>query len=310
MGAGNASGKIGNDATAGLARLMPSASADDKSSMAHRDAEHAILREPVAAHAKTPRHESLFETRVTALSRLALAANLEGLVSVLRDAQPERLQRATIEAKYVNETSFFRDDQPFEVLRTQVLPRLVAGRRAERRLRIWSAACSTGQEAYSLALLLTHGFSELADWDVKIVGTDVSAAAISYARGGRYRPCETDRGLPGFLREQYFMRAGDGFQICEEIRKLCEFHVADLGEPLPQMPLFDLILLRNVLFYLPPGERGCVFKTAFRQLYPKGLLMLGDAEQAEDSTRLFEPGSGPESYFYRPVLRLAELVEA
>ncbi len=290
-----------------LATLMLSARADDRSSMAHRDAEYAVLRERVvapAAEGTGARHDSLFEPRLTGLSRLALAASLEGLVSVLRKAQPEHLQRAVIEGKTVSETSFFRDEQPFEVLQTHVLPRLIAGRRRERRLRIWSAACSTGQEAYSLALLLVDGFAELADWDVKVIGTDVSVKAIAYAREGLYRRCETERGLPLSMRDRYFARTGESFRVCEELRRICEFQVADLGDPMPEMPVFDLILLRNVLFYLPPGERSCVFATAHRHLAPKGVLMLGDAEQAEDFTHLFTPGTGPEWYFYRPVLTL------
>lgn len=272
--------------------------------MPHPEAEYAQLRELVTTQPPKGaggRSESLFATRITAISRLALAANLEGLVTVLREAQPECLQRALVEAKTINETSFFRDDQPFVALRTHVLPRLIASRRPDRRLRIWSAACSTGQEAYSLALLLVNGFSELADWDIRIIGTDVSARAIAHARRAQYRPGETARGLPERMREQYFERDGDNYQVCEEVRRLCEFHVADLGGPLPQMPVFDLILLRNVLFYLPPGERSCVFETAHRHLWPRGFLMLGDAEQAEESTHLFKPEAGPESCFYQPV---------
>ena len=287
-----------------LATLMLRRQTDDRDSMANRTLEYAYPRELVAtptAEGASGTADSLFETRMTVLPRFALAANLEGLVSNLRDAQPEHLQRAVVEAKRVNETCFFRDDQPFEALRTQVLPRLVAGRRRERKLRVWSAACSTGQEAYSLALLLVHGFSELADWDVKVIGTDVSAPAIAYAALGRYRRCETERGLPEPMRDQYFSRDGDAFRICDEVRHLCEFHVADLGGALPDMPLFDLILLRNVLFYLPPGVRSCVFQTVHRRLWSRGLLMLGDAEQAEDSTHLFRPEAGPESHFYRPV---------
>ena len=266
--------------------------------------EHEQLREQVItqpAPETGSRAESLFETRIGAISRLALAANLEGLVTVLREAQPEQLQRAMVEAKTINETSFFRDAQPFEALRTEVLPRLIASRRTERRLRIWSAACSTGQEPYSLALLLVNGFSELADWDIKVLGTDLSDRAISLAARGRYKRCEVERGLPEPLLRQYFEQEGESFTVCEEVRRLCEFQVVDLGSPLPDLPVFDLILLRNVLLYFPPGERSCVVETVHRQLWRRGYLMLGDAEQAEDSTHLFVPEAGPESFFYRPV---------
>ena len=278
--------------------------ADDKGNMPRPDSDYVQLLERVTtqpAQAKATQRDALFETRLSALSRLALAANLEGLVTVLREAQPQHLQRAVAEAKTINETCFFRDAAPFEALRTQVLPRLIASRRQERRLRIWSAACSTGQETYSLALLLVHGFSELADWDVKVIGTDLSDRAIACAAAGRYRRGEVERGLPEAMLQQYFESDGEGFTVCHEVRGLCEFHVVDLGAPLPELPLFDLILLRNVLLYFPPGERSCVFETAHRQLVRRGYLMLGDAEQAEDSTQLFEPEAGPDSYFYRPV---------
>ncbi len=278
--------------------------ADDRRNMPRLEIEYAQPRDhvtPQPAQAAGSRKDALFETSLSSTSKLAVAARLEGLVTVLREAQPQRLQRAVVEAKTITETSFFRDAQPFEALRTQVLPRLIASRRSQRRLRLWSAACSTGQEAYSLALLLVHGFSELADWDIKVIGTDLSDQAIAYATQGRYRRYQVDRGLPEPLLQQYFDHDGDDFHICDEVRSLCEFHVADLGAPPPELPLFDLILLRNVLLYLPPSQRSCVFESAHRQLWQRGFLMLGDAEQAEDSTHLFEPESGPESYFYRPV---------
>lgn len=272
--------------------------------MARSDPEYAQLRELVTTQAVPAKDgraaESLFETRLTSIARLALAANLEGLVNVLRDSQPAYLQRAVAEAKTINETSFFRDLEPFEALRTSVLPRLIARRRSVRRLRIWAAACSTGQEAYSLALLLLHGFSELADWDVKVIGTDLSGRAIERAARGQYRPGEAERGLPDGLRRQYFQFDGLCWNVCPELRALCEFQVMDLSAPLPEMPVFDLILLRNVLLYFPEQERPRLFETAHRQLSHDGFLMLGDVEQAEDSTRLFEPEAGAVALFYRP----------
>jgi chemotaxis protein methyltransferase CheR len=271
--------------------------------MSRRETEYAQLRQLVTtqpAQEAGSRADSLFETRISSISRLALAANLEGLVTILRESQPEHLQRAILEAKAINETSFFRDAQPFATLLTHVFPRLIKKRAAERRLRIWCAACSTGQEAYSLALLLVESFPGVAQWDLQILGTDCSPRAITYAKRAVYRRAEVDQGLPANLLQRYFTPQGESFELVPDIRRLCEFRVATLGEPLPELPVFDLILLRNVLLYLPHAERNHVFETMHRQLWQRGFLMLGSAEQAEDFTPLFKPEEGLDSHFYKP----------
>ena len=164
--------------------------------MACSDSDYAYLRELVLAQSANlidPSRNVLFETRLTPIARVAGAANLEGLVNILRVDRPAHLHRAVAEAMTINETSFFRDVKPFEAMRINVLPDLIAKREESRRLRIWSAASSTGQEAYSVAMLLLEQFPELARWDVKIIGTDISRNVVEYAKRARYRRLEVNR---------------------------------------------------------------------------------------------------------------------
>ena len=180
------------------------------------------------------------------------------------------------------------------------MPRLIETNAPLRTLRIWSAAASTGQEAYSLAMLLCDHFPALANWDVKIVGTDISQSVIEYARRGRYRRLEVNRGLPARMLVKYLVRDGDEWEVTPRLRSMCDFQHANLCEPLPRLPIFDLVLLRNVLLYFPPPSRSLVFQSVHRQMAPGGYLVLGASEQAEDSTDLFTAEFAQSCYFYRP----------
>jgi chemotaxis protein methyltransferase CheR len=267
------------------------------------DSDYAYLRELVLAQSANlidPSRNTLFDTRLTPLARNAGASDLHGLVNILRMDEPAQLHRAVAEAMTINETSFFRDVKPFEALRTQVLPRLMETNAADRRLRIWSAASSTGQEAYSVAMMIAEDFPELARWDVKIIGTDISRDVVNYARRGRYRRIEVNRGLRARLLVKYFTREEEEWEISPKIRAMCEFQVANLCAPLPLLPVFDLVLLRNVLLYFPQQDRSLVFSDVYKQMSASGYLVLGNAEQAEDSTNLFQAEFGADWYFYRP----------
>src|ERR1700733_6745782 len=268
------------------------------------DSDYAYLRELVLAQSANkidPSRNALFDTRLTSIARMAGASNLGDFISILKAGRPAHLHRAVAEAMTVNETSFFRDLKPFEMLRTVVIPSLMKERRSERRLRIWSAASSTGQEAYSLAMMIVENFPELAQWDVKIIGTDISRQVVDYAQRARYRRLEVNRGLAARLLVKYMIRDGEEWQVCEQIRRMCSFQYANLCAPLLQLPEFDLVLLRNVLLYFPQHDRGAVFSDIHRKMMPDGYLVLGNAEQAEDSTNLFEVEFGANCYFYRPL---------
>jgi chemotaxis protein methyltransferase CheR len=268
------------------------------------DSDYAYLRELVLAQSANlidPSRNALFDTRLTPIARLAGASNLGDFISILKAGRPAHLHRAVAEAMTVNETSFFRDMQTFEMLRGVILPSLMQEKRTERRLRIWSAASSTGQEAYSLAMLIVENFPELAQWDVKIVGTDISRQVVDYAQRARYRRLEVNRGLPARLLVKYMTRDGEEWEVCEQIRRMCSFQYANLCAPMLQLPEFDLVLLRNVLLYFSQHDRRILFTDVHRKMTSTGYLLLGNAEQAEDSTNLFEVEFAANCYFYRPV---------
>lgn len=271
--------------------------------MACSEGDYEYLRDLVlmeSANVIEPSRNALFETRLTPIAQLAGAKNLAGLVGMLRVDRALHLHRAVAEAMTINETSFFRDIRSFDMLRSHIMPKLILARQHERTLRIWSAASSTGQEAYSLAMLLSEYFPELEQWDVKIVGTDLSRSVVAYAQAGRYRRLEVNRGLPARMLVKYFERDGEEWTINPDLRARCEFGYANLCAPLPKLPLFDLVLLRNVLLYFPQSDRSCVFSDVYRQMNQDGYLLLGNAEQAEDSTNLFEVEFAADCYFYRP----------
>ena len=187
------------------------------------------------------------------------------------------------------------------MLRTVIVPELMQTRGRQQRLRLWSAACSTGQEAYSVAMLLREYFPELAGWDVTILGTDISQDAVNYARRGRYKQAEVDCGLPLSMIDRYMKWDGEVWEVCSEVREMCEFRCVDLCRETLGLATFDLVLLRNVLLYLPEIERAGVLRDVWRQMSRDGYLVLGCAEQAEDSTRLFQVELAGGSCCYRPL---------
>jgi chemotaxis protein methyltransferase CheR len=268
------------------------------------DSDYAYLRQLVlsqSANLIDPSRNALFETRLQPIAQRAGASTLKDFVGMLRVDRTPQLRRAVAEAMTINETSFFRDAKPFDLLREIILPELIAQNASTRKLRIWSAANSTGQEAFSIAMLIAESFPELATWDVKVVGTDISAQVIDYARRGRYRRLEVNRGLPARMLVKYMVRDDDEWEIAPALRSMCEFMCANLCAPLPELPVFDLVLLRNVLLYFPQQDRSCVFSDVYRQMAPGGYLLLGSAEQAEDSTNLFHVQFAEECYYYRPL---------
>jgi chemotaxis protein methyltransferase CheR len=273
--------------------------------MACSDSDYDYLRGLVmeqSANKIDPSRNSLFDTKLTPIARLSGAATLEDFVNMLKAGRPAHLHRAVAEAMTINETSFFRDITSFDMLRKVVLPELIEQRMQSRRLRIWSAASSTGQEAYSLAMSLAEYFPELAHWDVKIIGTDISRHVVDYAQKGRYRRLEVNRGLPARMLLKYMVRDGEEWEVSPLIRSMCEFRYANLCAPMPHLPVFDLVMLRNVLLYFSQHDRRTLFREIHRKIAPGGYLVLGNAEQAEDSTDLFEVEFAANCYFYRPVV--------
>ena len=228
----------------------------------------------------------LFDTRLAKLLRNQGMARLDELVRKLRIEKNPALEREVAEAMTINETSFFRDLRPFELLRQELLPRLIAARRARRTLRLWSAACATGQEAYSLAMMLLENFPSLAGWNLVIEGTDICREVVQRAQTGRYHRIEINRGLPARYVVRYFDRQGEDWIVRPELRRLCHFRQANLcGPVLPfnrSTDAFDVIFLRNVMLYFDLPTRRALMAGIHRLLAPDSILFLGSSEQPVD----------------------------
>jgi chemotaxis protein methyltransferase CheR len=250
-----------------------------------------------------PSRDYLFETRLSKLLRNHGMADLGQLVSQLRAAKNPLLERAIAEAMTINETSFFRDARPFELLRTELLPKLIESRRLQRSLRIWSAACSTGQEGYSLAMLLLEHFPALAAWNIRIEGTDISNEVVERARSGCYHRIEINRGLPARFVVRYFDHQGEDWTIKPEVRRMCNFRQANLCAP--QLPFnslddrFDIIFLRNVMLYFSQDTRRTLMAGIHRLLPQDGVLFLGSSEQPTDPS-LWTPTLAGGTCYFKP----------
>lgn len=233
-----------------------------------------------------PSRDYLFDTRLNKLLRNQGMNRLDELVRHLRMHKDPQLERAIAEAMTINETSFFRDVRPFDLLRTELLPRLIEARRHTRSIRIWSAACSTGQEGYSLAMLLIEHFPMLVGWKIQIEGTDICAEVVEKAQSGSYCRIEINRGLPARMLIRYFDHAGEVWTVKPEVRKHCHFRQANLcgaGFPFQRAAdMFDVIFLRNVMLYFGQETRRELLRNMHRILAPDGILFLGSSEQPAD----------------------------
>ncbi len=233
-----------------------------------------------------PSRDYLFETRLSKLLRNQGIRRLDELVQHLKARKNPELERSIAEAMTINETSFFRDSRPFELLRADLLPKLIEARRIARGLRFWSAACSTGQEAYSLAMLLHEHFPALAGWKIRIEGTDICGEVVERAQAGCFHRIEINRGLPARFVVRYFDHVGEDWTIKPEIRRMCNFRQANLcATPLPfnrADDRFDLIFLRNVMLYFSQETRKALLVGIHKLLAPDGILFLGSSEQPAD----------------------------
>ncbi len=220
----------------------------------------------------------LVETRLAPVARSYECNSIGELVNQMKGKVYGRLHRATVEAMTTNETSFFRDIHPFESLRRDILPELVQKRSDSRTLNIWCAASSSGQEPYTLAMVVRQHFPQLANWKIKILATDISEEMIERARAGIYSQLEVNRGLPAQLLVRYFLKDGLAWRIKDEIRETVEFRVLNLTKPFPPLPAMDLVFIRNVLIYFPIKTKRQVLGEIAKTLQPDGYLFLGGAE--------------------------------
>ena len=223
--------------------------------------------------------EYLVESRLAPVARSMEMADVAELINHLRKPFPDPVVREqVIEAMTTNETSFFRDRHPFDAMQYDVLPQLIERNAVRRRLSIWSAASSTGQELYSLAMLLDTSFPELGAWDVTLMGTDLSKEVLNKARNGRFSTLEVNRGCPAPMLAKYFTRDGAEYVFDERLRKRCRFDQLNLAEPWPNLPMFDVVFCRNVLIYFELDVRRAILDRIRRNINPGGYLFLGTSE--------------------------------
>jgi chemotaxis protein methyltransferase CheR len=224
----------------------------------------------------------LLETRLAPILREHNLPDLDALADRLKPggAAPGRaaLERQVIEAMTTNESFFFRDDKPFAHLRAHALPALLAARPPASRLRIWSAAASTGQEAYSLAMILAEQRAALAGRGVDILGTDISRAPLARAQAGLYTQFEVQRGLPMQYLVKYFRKEGTEWRIADALRAMVTFREWNLLAELRPLGTFDIVFCRNVLIYFDQPTKSRVLDAIARQMAPDGRLYLGGAE--------------------------------
>ena len=225
------------------------------------------------------------ETALSALLRERGIGTLDELITILVMGKEPSLSQLVVEALLNNETYFFRDRAPFDLLQRYALEELALRRSKSKRLRIWSAGCSTGQEAYSLAMLFAEEREKWRGWTIDILGTDVSTGCIDRARNGIYSQFEVQRGLGINQTIKWFEECADGWRAVEELRRPVRFQVHNLLEQAPHPGGFDIVLCRNVLLYLSPEKKAVSFERLTGAMAEDGWLMLGAGETVIGQTR-------------------------
>lgn len=220
----------------------------------------------------------LLESRLLPVARKWKLATFDDLVRLIRTKNDEAVIRDVVEAMTTNESFFFRDTKPFDQFKQICLPALLKARAAQKTIRIWSAACSSGQEAYSLAMILSEMGSQLAGWKIDIIGTDLSQEILTRAKDGMYSQFEVQRGLPITLLVKYFQQTGDRWKLSDAIRNKVQYREWNLlSDPAP-LGKFDIVYCRNVLIYFDQPTKSKVLAGIAKQMPDDGYLFLGGAE--------------------------------
>jgi chemotaxis protein methyltransferase CheR len=231
----------------------------------------------------------LVESRLLPLARKIGAPHLSDLVMKLKAPGAEPLIVDVVEAMTTNESFFFRDKIPFEHFKDHMLPHLLKARAARRSIRIWCAAASTGQEPYSLAMMIKEMALQLAGWRFEIIATDLSNEVLEKARAGLYSQFEVQRGLPIQYLMKYFTQAGETWQIAPEIRAMVQYRPLNLLADFTHLGSFDIVFCRNVLIYFDQETKIGVLERLARITEHDGFLVLGAAETVVGLTDVFKP---------------------
>lgn len=225
----------------------------------------------------------LLETRLNPLLNTHNCGSFADLYHKAKADTSRRLDKEVVNAISTNETLFFRDNKPFELLKNKIIPDLVdrrstVGGSGKVKLRIWSAACSTGQEVYSIAISLLEILGDLRNYDIRLLGTDISDEAVAKASYGMYGKFEIERGLPKKTLQRYFIPAAGGWRIKDEIRSLATFKKLNLMDPFTGLGNFDIIFCRNVAIYFTDPDKKKLFQRLGQALAPDGYLIIGGSE--------------------------------
>lgn len=242
--------------------------------------------------------EYLVENRLAPIAAAFDLVSVSQLIARLQHSSDRRIRQAVIEAMTINETSFFRARRSFDALVKVMIPSLIQARAGVRRLRLWCAACSTGQEAYSIAFSLADHFPQLESWHIDVIATDVSERALEQARQGFYNHFEVQRGLPIQSLLKHFTKHGDRWQVSEKLRRRIEFRNHNLLDSfLPLSPPLDIIFLRNALIYFDNSSKAGLFARLRQAIARDGYLVLGEAESVLGLTDRFIIPAGGTDYF-------------
>lgn len=249
----------------------------------------------------TPDKTYLLDSRLTPVAKEWGHETLDSMSIALRSFPDPKLIKDIVEAMTTNETSFYRDQKPFTIFESVVMPHLVAKRsKGVKKIRIWCAAASTGQEPYSLAMLIKEKAAMWKDFSFEIVGTDISEDALNIARSGAYSQFEVQRGLPITHLMKYFKQIEDKWQISDEIKKMITYKNFNLLDDMKSLGAFDIIFCRNVLIYFDEKTKGQVLAKMNPQLANDGFLFLGGAETTIGITDKFKPLENQRGLYVRP----------
>jgi chemotaxis protein methyltransferase CheR len=243
----------------------------------------------------------LIEGRLGGLAARAGCASFSQLLSRARTDPSRALERSIVDAITTNETLFFRDGAPFDLLRHKIIPELIdrRSRTGSARIRIWSAACSTGQELYSIAILLKELLGDTERYGVQLIGTDISDDAVARASRGLFSAVEISRGMSEDMRSRYFSARPGAWQIRDEIRAMASFRKLNLLQDFSALGRFDVIFCRNVAIYFNDADRRKLFARMERALEPGGALVIGAMESLTGIAPQFESKRHLRSIFYQ-----------
>ena len=258
----------------------------------------------------------LIETRLSGLAQDNGCSTFSELYYKARSDLSKALPRQIIDAITTNETLFFRDSAPFEMLQYKILPELIDRRKkkaystAPLSLRIWSAACSTGQELYSIAIILKEMLGDVSQYNLRLLGTDISNRAVAQASRGIYNKTEMDRGLPVGKLERYFSSFETGWKINDEIRAMVTFSTINLLEDFSRLGRFDIIFCRNVAIYFSDQDKAILYQHMAAALEPDGYLIIGATESLTNVSSLLVPQRHLRSVFYQLVTSSSPIIGA